>query len=343
MLFRPGASVISSQLAPLFGFLGVEALLVLGGFLIGKKIYALVVLEDEFSLQNVFSFIKKIAFRFLPLYFLVLVLVFLISIFFHHPTADVWKYFLFIQNFYHPMPVFFSESWPIPIGLFGSGSLLLGMCLILKKIGSCNKSNLFLGYTLAMIALFCGCKYYYYLGNGALTLLAWDQHLRSVVMYRLDSFYIGVLGAWMYFNRSSFWVPNRKWFLLFGIFLMLLLFVGVGYFGWLIKSQPFFWEVVYFPLTSISIGLFLPFLSCIDLQQSMLGRSFSFLSSISYGLFLLHYSLLLQIMIPFCPIEGTSTGGFLILSTIFIVLALGMSAVLHRFYEKPLAKFGTKN
>ncbi len=210
MLYRPSASVISSQLAPLFGFLGVEALLVLGGFLIGKKVYELAVLGSEFSSQNVLRFFKKMAWRFLPLYFLVLLLVLFVAFSYDYPTADVWKYFGFIQNFSSPMPAFFSESWPITIGFFGSVTLILGMYLAVKKLGFVRRTHLFLGFTFLMIALFVGSKYNYYLDTRNLTLLEWDQHLKPIVIYRLDSFYIGVFCAWMYFNRKAFWVAYRK-------------------------------------------------------------------------------------------------------------------------------------
>lgn len=340
MLYRPSASVISSQLAPLFGFLGVEALLVLGGFLIGKKVYELAVLGPEFSPQNVLSFFKKLAWRFLPLYFLVLLMVVFITLLFNHPTVEVWKYFGFIQNFSSPMPSFFSESWPITIGFFGSVTLILGMYLALKKLGFVRSTHLFLGFTFLMIALFVGFKYNYYLDTRNLTLLEWDQHLKPIVIYRLDSFYIGVFCAWMYFNRKAFWVAYRKLLVLIGMLLMFLLFVCVGFFGWLIDSQPFFWEVLYLPMTSVSIALLLPFLSSWDLRQSRISAACSFLCKISYPLYLIHYSLLLQVMCPFFSVKEASDGGFLILSIIFLLFGLGMSVVLHRFYEKPLTRFG---
>ena len=343
MLFRPSASIISSQIAPLFGFLGVEALLVLSGFLIGKNIYARLVLEDERKLPNVLSFIKKMAWRFLPLYFLVLLLTLLVSLLYGHPTAEFWKYLVFIQNFSHPMPALFPESWSITIVFFGSASLVLMLYFISKSFGSFNKSKLFLGFTLSMIGIFVGCKYNYYLHHGDLSLLEWDQQLKAVVIYRLDSFYIGVLCAWLYFNRSSFWVAYRKVLLLMGILMMLLLFVGVGYFRWLIDSKPFFWEVIYLPLTSISIALFLPFLSCLNSQQTFFERIFSLLSAISYSLFLIHYSVLLQVFSQFCNLKEVSSSIFLLLCFVFFVVALSMSVILYRFCEKPLADICAKN
>ena len=340
MLFRPSASVISSQLAPLFGFLGVEALLVLGGFLIGKKVFELAVLGPEFSPQNVLSFFKKLAWRVLPLYFLVLLTALFITLLFDHPTFEVWKFYGFIQNFSSPMPSFFSESWPITIGLFGSVTLILGMFLIVKKLQFIGKKPLFLGFALLMIAVFICIKYNFYLQNRSLTLMAWDKHLKPLVIYRLDSFYIGVLCAWIHFTRPAFWVKYSKLLFCFGIGLMVMLFIGVGYLRWLIDSQPFFWEVLYLPMTSVSIALFLPFLSSWDFRKSWISATCSFLCKISYPLFLIHYSLLLQVMNQFFSIKDASVGGFLISSTIFLLFGLVMSVVLHRFYEKPLTRFG---
>jgi hypothetical protein len=45
-------------------------------------------------------------------------------------------------------------------------------------------------------------------------------------------------------------------------------------------------------------------------------------------------------MNQFFSIKDASVGGFLISSTIFMLLGLVMSVVLHRFYEKSLMRFG---
>lgn len=343
MLYSPSNSIVTSQLAPLFGFLGVEALLVLCGFLIGKEVYEIVVLDDLFTLRSILNYVKTSAWHFLPVYFLVSILLLLLTLFFHYSTVDTWKYFVFLQNFSSPMPAFFPESWVVPVVIFGFITLVFGLFILTKKWKTRYKSNLFLGFAILMVMVFIGCKYFHFVQAENLTIQTWDQHLKSVVIYRLDSFYIGVCGAWLYFKCFSFWVFYGKFLALLGTLLLLLLFVGVGYFQWLVDSKPLFWSVFYLPTTSLSIALFLPFLSCWDLQKTVMRRFSTFMNKISYSLFLIHYSLLLQVLVYFYPLALVPVGGFFLFSLLFFAIALFFSLALSRFYETPLRERNPKN
>ena len=241
------------------------------------------------------------------------------------------------------MPAFFPESWVVPVVIFGFITLVFGLLFLSKNWKTIYRSNLFLGFAILMVMVFVGCKYIYFVQAKNLTLLTWDQHLRSVVIFRLDSFYLGVCSTWLYFNCFSFWVFYRKFLALIGVLLLLLLFVGVGYFKWLIDDRPFFWAVFYLPLTSLSIALFLPFLSCWDLQKVAMRRFSTFISKISYPLFLIHYSLLLEVLLYFYPLARISVEGFFLFSLVFFASALLFSFVLCRFCESYMLRWGSKN
>jgi peptidoglycan/LPS O-acetylase OafA/YrhL len=208
---------------------------------------------------------------------------------------------------------------------------------------SARKSNLILAFTIVLILISMVCKWRYYQASHNMTLVAWDQNIKSVVVFRLDSFYIGVLCAWMYLNYRSFCINNCKVLFLIGALLMVFLYVGVGYFHFFIDAQPFFWEVLYLPLTSIAISLLFPFFLQLTSRSKLINRFSTFGAKISYSLFLVHYSILLQIFNQYLMFSNTTVTVFLIFSAFYLLTALLVSYVLYRFYELPLFRISTKS
>ncbi len=343
MLFSPSTSIISSQVAPLFGFLGVEVLLVLCGFLIGKRVYELLIESTSFPNSAVWGYLKRCAWRVLPLYYLVLLLVICTSMILGYTNSSIWKYFFFIQNFVSAMPPFFPESWCVPIVFFGCVILVFSVGLLVKILPSISKSTLFLSATVGILLLSFLCKYLYYLHHGTISLTEWDQNIKSVVMFRLDSFFVGVLFGWVYCSFPSFWINYRKQLFFVGILLMVFLFVGVGYFRFFIDSQPFFWEVLYLPLTSMAIAVTFPMVYQFR-SNSIVGKKLLFFcDKISLGMFLIHYSFVLLIFAHFILISQTSVLIFYGLAVLYLAIVFLCSFVLHRFFEVPLLRWGTKN
>ena len=114
----PNAKGLVLDLLSLSGFLGVEIFFVLSGFLIGKIIYKLFV-NDEFDFSKVKYFWVRRWFRTLPNYYFVLLLNIALAIYLGTNLPDnLWQYFLFFQNFSSGMPLFFTESWSLPIEEF---------------------------------------------------------------------------------------------------------------------------------------------------------------------------------------------------------------------------------
>ncbi|WP_298224254.1 acyltransferase [Flavobacterium sp.] len=333
LLFSPVKNIVTEQLVPLFGFLGVEIWFVLGGFLMGNKIYTLTVLQ-QFSRIEAIQYFRHRCLRILPSYFLVLLLALAVAMWLQYPTDHLWRYFFLMQNFVNPMPLFFSESWAVMVSFFASLILIFGMFFIMNRFSFKNKSKVFLRATLSMIAISLFAKFGFYLINGSITLSQWDSNLKAVVLYRFDAFFIGVFCSWIYFNRSGLWLKFRHLSLFSGFILMGILFVGVGYFRWLIDSHPFFWIVFYLPLTSLSIAFFLPFLAAIEIPK--LNNIVAFISKISYAAYLVHFSIILQLTRHFFDPESLTATGFCLFSTAYLILTLSLGFVIYHFFEKPI-------
>lgn len=343
MLLRPSTSIVSSQLAPLFGFLGVESLLVLCGFLIGKQVYTLLLAGTSSPNSAILNYFKRCAWRVLPLYYLVLILVVFISKIFGYTDASTWKYFFFIQNFGSAMPAFFPESWCVPIVFFGCVLLVFLVGILVKMLPSIPRSKLFLYATVGVLLFSFLCKYGYYLYYRTISLTEWDQNIKSVVIFRLDSFFVGVLCAHLFSNCQSIWLNHRKLLFFVGIVIMLVLFVGVGYFRFFIDSQPFFWEVLYLPLTSMSIVLTFPLLYQLRSNSTVIKKLLSFLGKLSLGMFLIHYSIMLFVLDYFILISQLSALIFFGFVVIYLTVVIASSFVLYRFFEMPIFRWGTKS
>ena len=110
-------------------FDGVDLFFVLSGYLIGG-ILIKTIERNENTFQNLFNFWIRRWFRTLPNYFLILLLLILLSSFSRGYLPDsISKYFYFFQNFGNEHPAFFPEAWSLSVEEWFY--LLMPLCLFL--------------------------------------------------------------------------------------------------------------------------------------------------------------------------------------------------------------------
>jgi peptidoglycan/LPS O-acetylase OafA/YrhL len=330
------------QLLVLSGFFGVEIFFVLSGFLIGKILYQLY-LKEDFSMQTVFYFLKRRWFRTLPNYFLILLVNIGIASFVGYAALSWWKYFFFIQNLNTTMLPFFPESWSLSVEEFAYITLPFFLFILGSFSKPKNKSRFFLWSVIVLIAVFFCAKFYYHITTQNSTLTQWNLSLKAVVIYRLDSIFIGVLASWIYLNYTSFWSKNKYIFLVVGLLLFFFQFVGIGSLGWTIEVMPMFWNVFYLPLISIAVACFLPFLSEWKNEQSIVQKPVTFISLISYSIYLLHYSVILLLMKEYIIIDNQNPIALTLFLGSYTSITILLSYLLFRFYEVPMMNLRDKN
>lgn len=334
----PKSSGLITQLFALFGFWGVELFFVLSGFLVGSILYN-TYLKEDFTIATVFYFLKRRWFRTLPSYFLILILnivvVFVIGI----SITDVGYYFLFLQNFATTMKPFFTESWSLSVEEFTyllmPIVLLLGSFLTQPK----DKSKRFVSVVFGLIVFFIINKISYNFTTTNTSLNQWNQSLKAVVVYRMDSILIGMAFAWISFNCREFWSTQKTNLFLIGSILLAFMFVGVGFFGILIEKYPFFWNVLYLPMTSVTFALFLPVLSQWETAPSWLLKPITFVSLISYSIYLLHYGIVLQLLKYFFDTDSFSINQLHFFTIGYLVVTFCVSDWFYKCYEKPILKW----
>jgi len=333
-IFRGNNSIFTALMA-LAGFLGVEIFFVLSGFLIGRIIYRQYT-EGNFNTAAVFHFLKRRWFRTFPNYFLILMVNMVIAFFVGFNIEGLWRYFFFVQNFASPMLPFFTESWSLSVEEFAYVILPFSLLAVIVVMKPKNKPRQFLIVTLLLAVIFFVTKICYNANTQNITIDQWNLSVKAVVIYRLDSIFIGVLAGWIYMNCHDFWQRTKYLWAMLGTLMVGFYTFGVGLLGLTIDHYPFFWNVFYLPLASLSVAFFLPVLSEWQKEKSAIANGITFISLISYSIYLLHYGVVLQTMKHIVDTETLSAGSSVVFTLIYLIITIFMSWLLYRFYEKPM-------
>lgn len=331
----PKSNTVFTALLALAGFLGVEIFFVLSGFLIGQIIYRQFT-ENDFDVNAVFYFLKRRWFRTFPNYFLILVVNIIIALALSVSIVGVWRYFFFLQNFKAPMLPFFTESWSLSVEEFAYFILPFALLFFFLLVRPKHRSRQFLAVTLLLIGVFFTTKIFYHAQHKDTTIDYWNLAVKSVVIFRLDSIFIGVLAAWLSVNFNLYWRKTKFLWAFLGLSMMGFYTFGVGFLGLFIDRYPFFWNVIYLPLASVSIAFFLPLLSGWKSSQTNIAKGVTFISLISYSIYLLHYGVVLQLMKHFVATETLSVTAGLLFTVVYLAVTIVLSWLLYNYYEKPM-------
>lgn len=330
-------SALVAQLAALMGFLGLEMFFVLSGFLLSKSIWP-VFRKEDFGWIAVRDFLSRKLLQIVPLYFLIVIVNIAITSWMAYPVADLWKYFFFVQNFAKPIPAFFPESWGLPVivlSILTFPLLLLGFSRIVAQK---QKAGLFPILTIVLVVVFLWTKWLYDGHTSNTTMAQWNVSLKTVALFRFDSIFIGVFMGWV-FRDSSTISAKVKWvFAGMGCIGMAFIAVGVGYLQILIETHPTFWNIFYLPLTSLSLAFFLPVLSHWQLVPGMIKSAVTFISKISYPIYLVHFSIVLLLMEHFLVEDYTAAGRISMIAIGYIAVTFIVGTALFYLVEKPLLK-----
>lgn len=324
------------DLLRLSGVMGVEIFFVLSGFLIGRIILKMLV-ENNFSFNQIKYFWVRRWFRTLPNYYLVLILNILLALVLGDQLPrQLWKYVFFIQNFSTPIPLFFTESWSLPIeeNAYIIGPLLL--YLVLSINFKVKKTTLFLWTTLFIISVFTVNKLLYNLNNQETTMSLWNASLKAVTIYRIDAIFYGFVAAYVSFKKPKLWLNSKVLCVIIGLLIILAVNYSIPKLNLFIENSPFFWNVFYLPINSIAIALCLPFLSSIESAPKFFLVPITFISIISYSMYLLHYSIILRLVKDFITLDSSTEYISFIMVSIYIISTIVMAYLLYRIFEKPM-------
>lgn len=339
----PNAYGYIPDILSISGVMGVEIFFCLSGFLIGRILYRMY-LSESFSFKNVFYFWIRRWLRTLPNYYIALIINIFIAMYIGNQLPEhLWKYFFFLHNFATEMPWFFPESWSLSIEEFAYilGPALLYLTLFIKT--KISKSKLFLATTLVIIFIFLISKLIYNQTETIRDMRYWNVNVKGMVIYRIDSIYYGVLAAYLSIVKRDFWNSIRYPLFIIGIFTLLGLNILIPINHIIIDTHPMFWNVWYFVIKSIGICMTLPLLSTMKSAPKVILKPITYISLLSYALYVLHYSIVMQLMKYFMPTEDFVGLDIAVFIFVYLLLTMVLSYLLYRFYEKPLMDLRDSN
>ena len=322
---------------------GVSIFFVLSGFLIGGILIK--ILEKKGAgVQNLFDFWIRRWFRTLPNYYLILGVLILYSLIFSpgFSIMSIKEHFYFSQSLYTPDPGFFPEGWSLEVEEWFYLLIPALIFLLIGIFGFSNKNALL--FTFFSVVLLSLCFRYYRFSHMVIhSIWDWDFHFKRQCVTRLDSLMFGLLGAYLSYYYNSLWVRYKNISLAAGLILLTCIqFTGIMKMNGLGLYQCVF----SFTLNSVSVLLILPFFSELKTGTGIIYTSLTYVSLISYSMYLINLSLVLWRVMPFMekynPGKDYTVEGMLFIITrfsAFWVMTVFGSILLYKFFERPCMNF----
>ena len=335
-------------------FDGVAIFFVLSGFLIGG-ILIKILNKEKPSVKGLLDFWKRRWMRTLPAYLLVLIFLIIYTLIFlpNNLPDDWYRFFFFTQNFLgHYRPGFFAEAWSLSIEewFYLTVPLILFGVLILFKT-STKWTIIIVSFLIIVLVTWYRYHLYYSFGLPSnptpYQLKLFKNYLSLGIDYqvipRLDSIMYGVIAAFFAHYAPKIW--NNKFNFLFIFMGLYILYYTKFQMG---KSYGAFANVWCPSLISLAIFFMLPFLSNLRKGLGKWTSWVTFLSLISYSMYLVNLNVVTIAIIKH-TIHGKYSGkkfvpgDYWVMDYIlFWVLTIFISFLLYKFIEVPFMKMRDK-
>lgn len=318
-----------------FIFDGVCIFFVLSGFLIGNIIIKSVE-KNGFSRSELLNFWIRRWFRTLPNYYLFVIVLAILSKLFigGFPLKGVFPFLVFCQNLFRVNDFFFGESWSLSVEewFYLSIPLILFCCVNVFKI-KFKKSLLIVSIFILLFSTFL--RYYMYSSGHLPEMLDY----RRVVIMRIDNLMYGVIGAYIGYYYKVFWSTYKHKLFILGIILVTV-WKALSYVYTDINS--FYYVNIFYPLFCTAIFCLLPMMSQYTLEKyNKVATAITYISLISYSLYLIHYSLVKKLLIDHIfsfVFAGDSLEDYILKNTFYWTASLLGALLIYKYFEIPTTK-----
>lgn len=338
VLIEHGSSLLPkglSQINDCFVFDGVSIFFVLSGFLIGGILIKLIE-KNGFSPSILKKFWIRRWYRTLPNYFLILITLCILNLLFNYDFSleNAFRYFIFSQNLSRPHPDFFPEAWSLSVEEWFY--LLFPLLLCIYFLFTKFYKGHFLFVTLVVIIVITSFRFYRFSNVSIDELHVWDLIFRKQVITRLDSLMFGVLGAYTSHCYPSLWTKFKDQLMWTGIFIFM---ASKFLFPYFIKVNSMYFCVFSFTLTSIGTLFLLPYLSELKTGNGFLYKPITYMSLVSYSMYLLNLSIVRMWIIEKIPWQEITDNSYIVAVSnysIYWLLIVGLSILLYKYFEIPM-------
>ena len=252
--------------------------------------------------------------------------------------SEIKSYLFFSQNLFTAHPNFFPEAWSLSVEEWFY-LLIPVIILFLIKIFrvTINKAIIWTSFVILIsVTIF---RYYKFLNVPIENLSQWDLLFRKQVFTRMDSLMFGIIGSYLQFYYLKFW--NKYKSVLFGAGLILFILLKIIAINELLPVNGLFNCVFSFSITSLSTLLLLPFLSNLKTGRGYLFYFLTYISLISYSMYLLNLS-----VVQFWILDSIDLVRFqyipylnvIIIYSLYWILTISFSILLYKYFELPMMK-----
>lgn len=152
----------------------------------------------------------------------------------------------------------------------------------------------------------------------------------------------GLIGAYIFYYYKNFWNKYKIHCLIAGIILFILIKLNLLGF----KFLGLYYSVFSFSLTSLSTLLLIPFLSSINTGKGFFYIFFTYISLISYSMYLINLTLVQGWIIDninWSPIQEFNNTVFLVVRyLLYWALTIIISILLYKYFEIPVMNLRDK-
>jgi len=323
----------SSLYGEISGIYGVELFFVLSGYLIGQ-----IILRDtvpKIKHNGIKVFYAKRWLRTLPLYYLILIILIVLNTFIFKTKTFPFLHFFFLQNFSSNSLHFLGVSWSLAIEEWFYLLLPLGFLFIKGWAFKPKNQLMFLLLSIFFIILM---RFIFV----SFTHTTYDE-IRKFIPLRFDSLLIGVVFAWIKFNKQKLFKELQKPSRVAVILTILALSVYTHYLYALhfkLDTSRMV-KILSLPYMSILLASLLPvfeagtFINVVLARYKILYSFFTKTSILSYSIYLVHVDLfettrnIFKHILPFSYVLLSIA----LLSTYLVALFL------FTYIERPIMKF----
>ena len=318
---------------------GVSIFFVLSGFLIGG-ILLKIIQKSGFTPKDILNFWIRRWLRTIPNYYFVLIIIILIHFFLIKDTKEInFNFFIFSQNLYSPHPHLFPEAWSLSIEEWFYLTFPIFIFIVYINLKDKYKAVIIAASIFIIIPLILRIVKNYRLESAD-----WDEDFRKIVILRLDSLMYGVIGAYVSIYKEVIWKKLKN----IGLIVSFIIIIFLIFHSFLNNQNYLFQHVYHFNLESIAVLFTLPYFSKLNsIKSKKMSYIFTFISLISYSMYLVNLSLVENLIIPnLYKALGWEIGKNLISKivinlsqfSLFWLLTLFISYYLYKYIETPLIK-----
>lgn len=320
-------------------FDGVGMFYVLSGFLIGGILIKQIE-KGDVAPKALFGFWVRRWYRTLPAYYLVLIILIILEICFNSnfQYLKTGRYFYFSQNLFYEQPYWlFPESWSLSVEEW---FYVLIPILIFTLIGirAFSKKHAVTFTVIFIIVTVTAFRLYRYSNIAITDYSVWDLQFRKQVFTRLDSLMFGVIGAYIAYYYKTSWLKFKKELLVLGIIILLM----QQFYSLFIMNLGLYFCVFSFSVNSIGVLCLLPFLSDLKKGEGKLFNAITYISLISYSMYLLNYSFIQGWILGNINLDFLATFGIVLKYIMYWFITITLSIILYKYFEVPMTKLRDK-